>query len=54
MNYKNNEYEIKIKEEKDKEDKKSKRFLRFKARLIKKVGNEIQKEGINIIFQQKL
>ena len=45
MNYHNNEYEIKIKEEIDINDKKSKQFLRFKARLIKKVGNEIQKDG---------
>lgn len=45
MNYHNNEYEIKIKEEIDINDKKSKQFLRFKARLIKKVGNDLQKEG---------
>ena len=45
MNYHNNEYEIKIKEEIDINDKKSKQFLRFKARLIKKVGNELQKDG---------
>ena len=45
MNYNNNEYEIKIKEEIDINDKKSKQFMRFKARLIKKVGNELQKDG---------
>ena len=45
MSYNSNEYEIKIKEENDVKDKRSKQFMRFKARLIKKVGKELQNDG---------